>query len=722
MGNSLNATSLSALNARVRFWIAIIVLGLLMTGPFTLTALALLLDMPEGDRDTLIRVLQHRMPVGVVMTLVGFTLGVALLRHLFRQYVEGLHRMAEHLRLMHSANRNFRVTPEGPPEVQELALAANELAQQRDELLQDVEQQIATAKANVENERNRLAALMSELAMGVIVCNLDGRILLYNQRARLQFRGGANNGNACPVLGLGRSVYPLLDRSRLQHGLALIEQRLRDGNLHPVTHFVITLREGRLLHIHMAPVLTQSSEFPDAVSGYVLTIEDITRRFERDIKRNHAFHTLTAGQRAQMSQIAQATAIANDAGLQKLLTDTMNQFDEGARQLMSTLRSPWPLEDIPATDLLAALRQGLEAHTNLGLKIEDTEAELWVQADSYALIEAVVFLALRLEDQYELRELRLALNRNGAEETETGRANLDLIWSGTPMSSETLFSWELDPVNNNATDTLTLRQVMERHGGTLRFLHDSAAHRRILRLSLPIATTPAAETLRQPAVPNGGRPEYYDFNLFDFRHEGVDLDRKLSELACTVFDTETTGLEPSKGDEIIQIGAVHLLNGRLLGQETFDQLINPGFPIKPEGIPIHGITDEMVIRQPSIDAVLPVFHEFCADTVLVGHNAAFDMRFLQLKEARTGLRFNQPVLDTLLLSTLIHPGQESHRLEAIAERLGVDLGQRHNALADALVTGQVFLRMLPLLSGKGIVTLRQALEASEQSWHARLQY
>ena len=77
----------------------------------------------------------------------------------------------------------------------------------------------------------------------------------------------------------------------------------------------------------------------------------------------------------------------------------------------------------------------------------------------------------------------------------------------------------------------------------------------------------------------------------------------------------------------------------------------------------------MLVGQPKIGEVLPAFHAFAADTVLVAHNAAFDMRFPQLKEAATGL-FDQPVLDTLLLSAVIHPNQESHRLEAIAERMG----------------------------------------------------
>lgn len=126
--------------------------------------------------------------------------------------------------------------------------------------------------------------------------------------------------------------------------------------------------------------------------------------------------------------------------------------------------------------------------------------------------------------------------------------------------------------------------------------------------------------------------------------------------------------------------------------------------------------------KPNIDLVLPAFHEFCADTVLIAHNAAFDMRFLQLKEKQTGVRFTQPVLDTLLLSAVVHPNQESHRLDDILGRLGIEIESRHNALKDALATAEVFLKLVPLLESIGIVTVRQALEASEKTYFARVKY
>ena len=144
--------------------------------------------------------------------------------------------------------------------------------------------------------------------------------------------------------------------------------------------------------------------------------------------------------------------------------------------------------------------------------------------------------------------------------------------------------------------------------------------------------------------------------------------------------------------------------------------------IPDASIPIHGITQDMVAGKPRIGEVLPAFHAFAQDTVLVAHNAAFDMKFLQLKEAGTGIVFRQPVLDTLLLSAVVHPNQPSHELEAIAERFDITVLGRHTALGDAMVTAEVMLRLIPLLEEMGIRTLRQAREAAQQTYYARIKY
>ena len=130
----------------------------------------------------------------------------------------------------------------------------------------------------------------------------------------------------------------------------------------------------------------------------------------------------------------------------------------------------------------------------------------------------------------------------------------------------------------------------------------------------------------------------------------------------------------------------------------------------------------MLEGQPTIEQVLPHFYRYTDNTVMVGHNVAFDMRMLQLKEASTGICFVNPVLDTMLLSAVVHPAQNDHNLAAIAERLGVRIIGRHTALGDAIATGQIFLKLIPLLKENGVTTLLQARKVSEKTLYARLKY
>ncbi len=347
------------MKAKHRFSLSIVVLGLLMTGPFVVTSLLVWLDMKEAERAMLTELLLSRLPIGTMMTLFGFVVGVLVLHKLFKQYVEGLLRMSETLRLMLSANRNFRVTPEGPPEVQRLANAANDLAQQRDELLSDVDSQIARAKASVEEEKNRLAALMSELAQAVVVCNLDGRILLYNNRARLQFKAlaqGPTSVSGGALIGLGRSIYSILEKNQVQHAREVINQRLAK-HTSAMSNFITTTRGGQLLRVQMVPVLAgQNAIGEPAMTGYVLTVENITRSLEQEARRDQVLHSLTEGTRSSLGSIRAAVANLIDysdmgadlrerflrvvdeeaAGMSQRLDRTMSEFSD-------SLKARWAL-------------------------------------------------------------------------------------------------------------------------------------------------------------------------------------------------------------------------------------------------------------------------------------------------------------------------------------------------------------------------------------------
>jgi DNA polymerase III epsilon subunit family exonuclease len=236
--------------------------------------------------------------------------------------------------------------------------------------------------------------------------------------------------------------------------------------------------------------------------------------------------------------------------------------------------------------------------------------------------------------------------------------------------------------------------------------------------ALGAAEAPAALPPRPSA-----RPEFYGFDLFA-RGVSADLERlALAELPYTVFDTETTGLDPAGGDEIVAIGAVRVARGRIVRDYVFDCLVDPRRDIPALATRIHGIDAAQVAGCPGIESALPALKRFAADSVLVGHNVAFDLRFFELKAAASGTVFDMPVIDTLLLASIVDARDDAdHTLEGLARRYGIGEARRHHALSDALVTAQVFLRMLPLLARRGIVTLGDALEASRRSRYARVKY
>ena len=216
------------------------------------------------------------------------------------------------------------------------------------------------------------------------------------------------------------------------------------------------------------------------------------------------------------------------------------------------------------------------------------------------------------------------------------------------------------------------------------------------------------------------RPEFFDFqDLNQPMHWDEIEGKKLQELSYVVFDTETTGLFPSKGDEIISIGAVRVENGTVDEAAAYSRLVNPGGPIAPDSIQYHGITDDMVEGEGSIADVLPSFREYVGDSILIAHNAAFDMKFLQLKEEATGITFPNLVLDTLLISVFLDHQSENHSLDGIAKQMGITIEGRHTALGDAIATATIFCKMMNRLEARGITSLRRVVEASAKIEHVR---
>jgi DNA polymerase-3 subunit epsilon len=177
-----------------------------------------------------------------------------------------------------------------------------------------------------------------------------------------------------------------------------------------------------------------------------------------------------------------------------------------------------------------------------------------------------------------------------------------------------------------------------------------------------------------------------------------------------VFDTETTGLDPSKGHRIVEIGAVEISNLIPTGR-TFHHYLDPERDMPEEAFRVHGLSTAFLSGQKKFREIAQSFLDFVGDANLVAHNAEFDMRFVNAELATLGaaaISFER-VVDTLVLARRRHPGA-SNSLDALCQRYGVDLSRRdkHGALLDSFLLAEVYAELmggrqsaLALLSSEG---------------------
>ena len=159
-----------------------------------------------------------------------------------------------------------------------------------------------------------------------------------------------------------------------------------------------------------------------------------------------------------------------------------------------------------------------------------------------------------------------------------------------------------------------------------------------------------------------------------------------------VLDTETTGLDPLKGDRLVEIGCVELSN-RFISGRSFHRYLNPERAMNPDAFKVHGLSDAFLADKPLFADVVDEFLAFIGDSPLIIHNAAFDMGFINAELKRIGRPpiGNDRVVDTLMLARRRFPGA-SNTLDALCTRFGIDASRRtkHGALLDSELLADVY--------------------------------
>lgn len=576
----------------------------------------------------------------------------------------------------------------------------------------DVAKEVDAATRSLDEQRRQLEAILRELNEGVIVCNASHRILLYNRRA-LQILGVTDE------MGLGRPLFSVLNQQPFILTLDRLTSRYLEGRhkSHPeylMTNLVFAKTDGSLILEGRMNLIVDEAD--TSISGYVLTFDDVTEELKGLIASDRLMRSTLEELRHPVSSLRAAVEMLQDMpddnlegrhAFEKVLaedsTKLSNELERFGNEYRAIVTSQWPMSDVHSGNLLNALTRRFRDDESITCDV--TGDPVWLRCDSttiVALLDHIIRKALVELDC----DTFLLQGREGQ-----NRVYIEVTWNGDVASTSMLERWLGEPIERGLG--LSGAEILEHHKSEI---WCEPAPEGKARLRIPLLPPSISHVSTTSTAPLAIRLEFYDFNLLKPEQLGAVGDRSLRDLTYVVFDTETTGLEPSNGDEIIQIAGVRILNGRILTGEAFDHLVDPGRRVPPLATRITGISQEMVTGKPKIHDVLPRFHDYVGDAVLVAHNAAFDMKFLQLKQDACKVKFENPVLDTVLLSAIVHDHTNQHTLDAVAERFSIEIPPetRHTALGDSLATAGVLLKLIDLLEVHEIRTLGQAIAASNK--------
>jgi len=185
------------------------------------------------------------------------------------------------------------------------------------------------------------------------------------------------------------------------------------------------------------------------------------------------------------------------------------------------------------------------------------------------------------------------------------------------------------------------------------------------------------------------------------------MTRSIDDTVFTFLDVETTGLSPQTS-RICEVALIGFQGDCRVAQ--FSSLVNPGLPIPPETTKIHGITDDMVRNSPAFPALVPRLLAMLEGTVVVAHNAEFDLSFVGMEFARSGLKLPElPVIDTVHIARHLG-GFTNNRLGTIAKELDISTENWHRALSDVEMTRKIFEHFMVIFRKDGALTVADILK------------
>lgn len=707
------------MDLKKKFWVFSVVFFLMLAiVPIGIVVYFWFITSPEVW-SSLVSKFDHHTPFFAFILLAIFTVLLFILNAVFHYYILPIYQLADETMIIATVNPGHRINIRAGKEILRLARCINDTAERLQEMQCTIGERLNQADSSLEEERNTLATVISELPEGIIVCGIEGQIILYNSQAKELICGFSQQNNSfssCGYLGLGRQISDLFDRYLIRHAIYKIKQKHHYQEKDRDYSFMCQGLTDRLFKAQMVPITSVGLE----LFGFILVMHDVTEIMEMDQRSKESIRSFIEDTRETASSICSSLNTllqypeASNPEFERFQdiicynADILSQELEQTFQKRNTaFKTQWPMEDIDLSDFLSVFQMAVEEKSNLTVDQGCIQVGMIININLFVLIKSLLQIGDLLEKDLGLESINCSVFKD----KDNDRAVLEIVWQGSPLTEQMINNWQ----ESSLAGFMQIKEVLERHEAKIFIGSNQEEEQAFFQIWLPEKRTENEFECQGPICYPSLHSRFYDFQLMKNPPDNSTMENALlSELIYTVFDLETTGLDPEGGDEIISISAIRIVNCHVLLDETFDYLINPGCSVPWKSTQIHGISTDMLKNKPPPEEILPQFQKFAQGTVLVAHSADLDMAFLRKKEIVLGLNFSNPVLDTFKLSHLVHPSQKNHDLESIAERLGIKVYSRHSSFGDALTTTQILINLIPLLAKKGIYTLKQAQDVCQR--------
>ncbi|MCK5350088.1 MAG: hypothetical protein KAJ25_11895, partial [Desulfobacula sp.] len=439
---------------------------------------------------------------------------------------------------------------------------------------------------------------------------------MFNSLAKKIFTQETHSNRAEYFIGLGRSIFHLIDKELIAHAVEEIEEHLNNGRQSVASYFFTPIYTGRLISIETTPVLDQSN----LMTGFIFTFQDMSDDIDRYENINQtllSFKQMLGNNMLQEGPLISDPVKQTDKELSRDFKLINEKYLHMSSFILDSTLNKLPLTTLSLSYFLSSLQKRLWDENGINLNLLNNDTDTRILADTYSFTMALVFLLVNLSELTSQNQFALKIS------TQKNEIWFTIKWQGNTASQIQIESMITKKIRALPSFGYVLRQ--NRAEFEIIADNNQTCSQVRIKAKSPLKYSSAREN--RPAVMAASRPEFYDFDLFDIKDANFDLlDTSLKNITYTVFDTETTGLNTDGGDEIIAIAAVRIVNNRIVYQDIFEELVDPKRDIPMESYKIHGINYEMVAGKKDINTILPVFKKFTSDTVFVGHNIAFDMK------------------------------------------------------------------------------------------------